>query len=289
VAGPVLAALLGLLAGCDREVDIDPPEVAPSAVADRTGPAQEALDGLVAAVADRDRSGATEVAAPQARGLLQAVYENSVDLRIEDLAMRYVDEAPALDPEEQSRFGDGAWRGTVQLAYGYAGFDETPAGQETSVVFVPGADGATIASFGGPEDRSPLWLGGRLSVVRTPESLLAVAGDSPGRYPGLVDTALEQVRGVLPRWRGPLLVEVPRTGAQLDRALASPPGKYDNIAAVTTTADGSLVPGAPVRVFVNPAVFDGLKERGAQVVMTHEVAGGVRGLRGPGRRGGSGG
>ena len=49
------------------------------------------------------------------------------------------------------------------------------------------------------------------------------------------------------------------------------PGQYDNIAAVTTSADGSLAPGAPVRVFVNPAVFDKLKQRGAQVVMSHEA------------------
>jgi hypothetical protein len=40
---------------------------------------------------------------------------------------------------------------------------------------------------------------------------------------------------------------------------------------VTTTADGSLTPGAPVRVFVNPSVFDKLKQRGAQVVMSHEA------------------
>ena len=49
------------------------------------------------------------------------------------------------------------------------------------------------------------------------------------------------------------------------------PGQYDNIAAVTTSADGSLAPDAPVRVFVNPQVFAGLKPRGAQVVMSHET------------------
>ena len=40
---------------------------------------------------------------------------------------------------------------------------------------------------------------------------------------------------------------------------------------MTTTVDGSLAPDAPVRVFVNPTVFDKLKERGAQVVMSHEA------------------
>ena len=40
---------------------------------------------------------------------------------------------------------------------------------------------------------------------------------------------------------------------------------------MTTTEDGSLSVGAPVRVFVNPAVFGKLAERGAQVVMSHEA------------------
>ena len=117
----------------------------------------------------------------------------------------------------------------------------------------------------------PLWLADRLTVVRTPHTLLAVAGDSPGRYPALVQRARSQVRTVLPSWNGSLLVEVPRTRDQLDAAVRAEPGQYDNIAAVTTSADGSLAPGAPVRVFVNPSVFAKLKQRGAQVVMSHEA------------------
>ena len=99
---------------------------------------------------------------------------------------------------------------------------------------------------------------------------MAVAGDSAGRYPRLASRAVAQVRRTLPGWRGPLVVEVPRTKAQLDAALLAQPGEYDDIAAVTTTEDGSLASGAPVRVFVNPDVFGKLAERGAQVVMSHE-------------------
>src|SRR3546814_6597486 len=49
------------------------------------------------------------------------------------------------------------------------------------------------------------------------------------------------------------------------------PGDYANIAAVTTTVDGSLSPSAPVHVFVNPQMWAGLKPQGAQVVMSHEA------------------
>ena len=101
--------------------------------------------------------------------------------------------------------------------------------------------------------------------------MVAVAGTSAGRYPRLVAGAVRQVSRVLPEWKGALLVEVPESREELDAALQSQPGQYDNIAAVTTTADGSLAPGAPVRVFVNPIVFGRLKDRGAQVVMSHEA------------------
>ena len=98
-----------------------------------------------------------------------------------------------------------------------------------------------------------------------------VAGGPAGRYAGLVSRALRQVAHVLPAWHGPLQVEVPQSRAELDSVLQAQPGQYDNIAAVTTTADGSLTPGAPVRVFINPTVFGRLKEKGAQVVMSHEA------------------
>ena len=135
---------------------------------------------------------------------------------------------------------------------------------------MPTGNDVRIASFGGPGERTPLWLVEPLSVVRTPRTLLAVARTSPGRYPGLVAEAVRQVNLVLPDWKGRLQVEVPTSEDELNAALDAQPGEYDNIAAVTTTADGSLAPDAPVRVFVNPQVFDHLKQRGAQVVMSHE-------------------
>ena len=48
-------------------------------------------------------------------------------------------------------------------------------------------------------------------------------------------------------------------------------GTYDQIAAVTTSADGSTAPDSPVHIFVNPDVFGTLRPTGAQVVMSHEA------------------
>jgi len=271
VAALTLALFAGFLAGCDRSVDLPPPKASADASGDHDELAQKALDRLVRAVREGNHEAAVAVAAPASKQLLGWVEDNASALRISGLSMRYVDEGAPLPSEEQAALGQDAWQGTVQLEYAYRGFDQVPATFETGVVLVPGPDGARIASFGGPDERTPLWLADRLSVVRTPESLLAVAGESPGRYAGLVSRALRQVRLVLPEWHGPLLGEVPRSRAQLDAVLLSKPGQYDNIAAVTTTADGSLISGAPVRVFVNPTVFAKLKRRGAQVVMSHEA------------------
>lgn len=233
--------------------------------------AQRALDHLVRALKTGSRAQTVAVAAPSEGQLLGWIHHNAAALRIRGLSMRYLGDGAPVSVGEHSVLGPRAWRGEVQVGYRYDGLDQGPAHVRTSAVFVPTAHGAWIASFGAPGDRAPLWLVDRLSVVRTPVSLLAVAGGPPGRYPALVSRALRQVQQVLPTWRGPLLVEVPRTRAQLDAALQAQPGQYDGIAAVTTTADGSLDPEAPVRVYVNPRVVIGLEDRSAQIVITHEA------------------
>ncbi len=265
-----LLASVVALAGCGGDVDLAPPQARTQTTGDRADGAQRVLEDLQRALASGDRTDAVATAAPGADGVLGRVLDNARALRLRDLELRYVDEGAALEESAPAGQDEDAWRGTVQLAYRYAGFDRAPTRVETSVVFLATQDGARIVSFGG-EGRTPLWLAAPLSVVRTPRSLAAVAGEGPGRYPGLVRRAVRQVSRVLPDWRGQLVVEVPATREQFDAAVLAAPGEYDNIAAVTTTTDGSLAPDTPVRVFVNPTVFDRLRVRGAQVVMSHEA------------------
>ncbi len=267
----VLALTLVGLTACERDVEITPPQAPRDVAGQRAEQAQVTLDRLVRALRSGSRTGAEATATDASRSLLARVHDNAEALHLTDLSMRYVDEGTPLGAEQQTELGPDAWRGTVQLSYRYAGFDESPARLETSVAFVPSSTGVGIASFGDAGSRTPLWLTGPLSVVRTGRTLVAVAGASAGRYPALAAGAVRQVSRVLPAWHGRLSVEVPGSRDQLDAAVLAQEGQYDNIAAVTTTADGSLVPGAPVRVFVNPEVFGKLKRRGAQVVMSHEA------------------
>ena len=274
VSAVLLALLIPLVAGCDREVEVPPPSASKDSSGERADQARKTLAQLSERLRSGDRDDVVALATPEARELLGQVDDNAAALRISDVSMRYVDEGAPLTAEELAELGEdaeGAWRATVELEYRYGGFDKTPARMETSVVLAPTSDGARIVSFGDAGSRTPLWLADRLSVVRTGDTLVAAAGDSAGRYARLLPPAVRQVRRVLPDWRGPLIVEVPRSASQLDAALKAEPGQYDNIAAVTTTVDGSLASDAPVRVFVNPTVFGKLKERGAQVVMSHEA------------------
>ena len=52
---------------------------------------------------------------------------------------------------------------------------------------------------------------------------------------------------------------MPESAEQLEEELDAEPGEYANIAAVTTTVNGSVAARAPVHVFVNPEVFGPLK------------------------------
>jgi hypothetical protein len=112
-----------------------------------------------------------------------------------------------------------------------------------------------------------------LTVRRDAGTLVLVGGGAgeADEFAALAQAAVPAVRAVLPRWKPRLVVEVPPTVDALHAALDSDAGEYDAIAAVTSTADGSLAPDAPVHVFVNPQVFGNLKPRGAQVVMSHEA------------------
>ncbi|WP_148076955.1 hypothetical protein [Nocardioides aurantiacus] len=266
----VLVAVLGALSlsACEQEVDLEPPRAQQGASlsADQ---AQRALDGLVAALDGDRRGAATALAAPSGAEVVGAAWDNAQALRLQDLAMRYVDTAAPPTAVERQRWGRTAVPVTVRLTFAYGGFDTDPAEVETRVALVPGDGSVRVAGFGGA-GRTPLWLVEPLRVVRTAETLTVVAGPL-GRYPRLTERAVTQVRRVLPRWRGPLVVEVPRTRAELDATLDAPADRYDEIAGVTTSVDGSTTRGAPVRVYLNPEVFADLSAAGAQVVASHEA------------------
>ena len=271
----VLASALVLVAlgltGCSGDESIAPPKPPGASESARESSAQTTLNELVRALEARDRAAAAALGTTQAREQLQDMAVNAEALDLADLSLRLVDSDVALTPEERERFGAAAWGGTAELSYRLGEWDAQPTRLETRLVFASSNGRDLVAQVGGGDDRTPLWTTGRVAVASSGRALVVARHDDGRRVLDLARQALSDVARVLPRWRGNLVVEVPGSEEQLDRALAAPDGRYDNIAAVTTTVDGSLVPGSPVHVFLNPQVFDDLGPRGAQVVMSHET------------------
>ena len=269
-----LSLSLLLVAGLVVWVTLDrrPYEAAPPAgpVAQvRPTLAAQALRRLERAVEDRDARAAGDLAPAgddRTAALLASVVDNARSLRVRDLTLRYVDEEGALSP-------DGSWAAAVDATWRFDGFDDAPARAEVTIRFADDGDRVALAGVGGGDHRAPLWLSAPVQVRRTAGTLVLAAG-TPAQADGYARraaAAVPVVRRVLPGWRPRLVVEVPASAAALDRTLAAEPGQYANIAAVTTTVDGSVDADAPVHVFVNPDVFGRLEPQGAQVVMSHEA------------------
>jgi hypothetical protein len=252
---------------------VEPPR--PVEVA-RASPAEAAaaLATFVAGVQERDPdtlAALAPTASPDVREQLSGIAANTSSLDLRGVTARYVDQVGTISP-------DGAWSGVVELTWRFGGFDRAPARADVVVRFAPDdrGGGLAVAGFGtrgAQEGRVPLWLRGRLSVVRTDDYLVLVDGTqrAANDVAERVARGIPIVQDVLPEWDSPVVVEVPASAADLDEALGASPGTYAGIAAVTAGAGTDSGPRAPVHVFVNPEVTDGLRRAGAQVVMSHEL------------------
>jgi hypothetical protein len=230
--------------------------------------AASVLHDLEEAVAARDAEAAADLTggSTTAGTLMRAVVANAEELDVAEFTVRYVDETTAVAD-------DGTWTGAVDMTWRFRGFDREPVHEEVLVGFDGSGPGVTLTGIGGGGRRTPLWLTSALEVRRSEDTLVLVAGtaDEADRYARQADVAVPAVRRVLPGWSGGLVVEVPEHAADLDSMLAADPGTYADIAAVSTSVDGTLTSASPVHVFVNPELYGGLGPVGEQVVMTHEA------------------
>jgi hypothetical protein len=276
VAGPVLGLMAWWLLH-DSSYVAPPPGSAPPQA--QPAGAAVALQSLAEALGAGDARAAAALAPAgdaRAADLLAAVARNAGVLGIRP-RMRYVDESGGVA-------ANGRWAAAVSLTWRYADDPGTDPGlTEITVDFAP-ADAATgggymaVAGLGADDSgRMPVWLAGPATVERGPGVLVVVAGQGAttraeaARYERLAEKAVRVVHRVIPSWHSRLVVEVPVSGAGVDRAIGAEPGHTRGIAAVTAPVDGSTVGDAPVHVFVNPDVFDTLRPTGAQVVLSHEA------------------
>ena len=250
-AGLVLTLVLTsltFLVGCGSKPS--PKQDSPATVAAR------ALTQLEQAVAKRD--------ATKLHPGLSFVADNAEALGIVDFSARWADEV---------RRTPRTFTGTVQVSYRLGGYDASESRTSVYMTFTR-SEQATITAIGDDDESTPLWLSQDLGVRKSGNTLVMavnkLAGADLDRISAQSVEALRQVGKVVAD-PGSLVVEMPATGSELERILSARPGEYADIAAVAATPDGSLVPGSPVHVFINPDVFMQMDRQGAQVVLTHEA------------------
>jgi hypothetical protein len=225
---------------------------------------------LETAVRTGDRAGFLALTEPDNRRCktqLRYVFANLQRLDVTHFAARYRDGGAG-----RSNQRDGWWVAGVDMSWRLTGFDTRPVTQQSSLTFAT-HDGRTyLERIGLPTDnRWPLWALGPLTVrQRSGAVAVAVGKDRVRTTIGGATRAVEAVRRVIGNSDGPLLVIAPATARQFDRLVGVSTG-YAKIAAVTTTADGSLSPKSLTMVDLNPTAFDRLGPEGDQVVLSHEA------------------
>ncbi|MFT4286817.1 hypothetical protein [Nocardioides sp.] len=239
--------------------------LAPQSTRARPDLAAATLLRLQQAITAGDAAAASGLGTDAASSLLGAAATNAAALDVTDFSLRYVDEATPVD-------GDGNWQAVVEAGWRFGAYDASTVHEEITVGFRLLDDAVSVASLGGGGRRTPLWLTGPLQVRSAPGVLvLASTQTAADRYERLATRAVGVVSKVVTGWAGPLVVEVPASESALDEAVAAEPGDNTGVAAVTATVDGSSSPEAPIHVFVNPDVMDGLDRQAAQIVMSHEA------------------
>ena len=239
---------LALLVGCGSKPATK--QASPATMAAR------ALTQFEQAVAERD--------ATKLHPDLSFVADNAEALGIVDFSARWADEV---------RRTPRTFTGSVQVSYRLGGYDANETRTSVDMTFTKG-DQTTITAIGDEAESTPLWLSQALGVRRSDNTLVLAVDEFAGADLDRISTqTVEALRlvGKVIADPGSLVVEIPGSASELDRLLSARPGEYADVAAVAATPDGSLVPGSPVHVFINPDVFMQMDRQGAQVVLTHEA------------------
>ncbi|MGJ9411982.1 hypothetical protein ACHAAC_04650 [Aeromicrobium sp. CF4.19] len=200
-------------------------------------------------------------------------------LEVTDVELRLVGSAEVADSL------DGTATARVRASWTATG-DSVVAGttvrDATLTLRVAGLSGGRIeirAAHAG-EDPVPLWLAGSIDVDRGEGAAVVRVdgGDEDLAVGALAEQAGRTVREVLPSTRGDLTVVSPPTVRGAADLLGRSEQEMERIAAVTTTVDGTR---ESARIIIlNPALFETMDARAAQVVVSHEAVHQLTGIIG---------
>lgn len=264
--------------GTDSEPSDSPPSAGPPLnETERDELATDLLQSLNRSWLRRDQTGFVDAAGDSAAAQRWAgqVFETLDALSVRWIDLRYV----AADPESVADpFGFTA---DVEVRW------EIPAGTEhqtyrTAPVMVPlrfsyEEDEVGLVGLDNPtHDPVPVWLTGPVSIATARGGTCVGVPDSVDldTCTRLIDVAIEDLTRVVPAAEvaaRPVVIMVPDSDNTAASMLGQDTDELGQIAAVTTTLDGSSSSRAPAQVVLNPDVFDDLSRKAAQLVVSHEV------------------
>ncbi len=119
----------------------------------------------------------------------------------------------------------------------------------------------------------PLWLAGSVDVVSNDGATVISLDGGNTRQPiaDEADKAHQAVRQVVTSATARLVVISPHTQDQAAELIDQQPEAISQLAAVTTTLDGTTNADSALMIVLNPSVFDTMDDRAAQIVMSHEA------------------
>ncbi|HYJ69994.1 MAG TPA: hypothetical protein VEX15_20255 [Nocardioidaceae bacterium] len=267
----------------DARDDVPPDDVATPTVGppvdevDRDERASQVLQSLGVAWLHADETAFVDAAGASraAHQWAGQVYDALADLRVRWIDLRYVavDPETAADPLGFTADVEVRW----ELDAGPAHQIYRTAPVMISLRFSYNGDRIDVVGLDGDtDDPVPVWLAGPVDIESTDGgTCIAVPeGVDLDTCAALLDVAADDLANIVSTEQTanrPVVVMVPNTDSTAAMLLGQEADDLTQIAAVTTTIDGSSSVQAPAEVVVNPTVFDDLSRRAAQLVMSHEV------------------
>ena len=206
------------------------------------------------------------------RSWASRTYDNLTALGATDISMNFISGgAPDVRP-------NGGTQATVRVSWrpGAASGLARVATQDSTVTFELDRLAATTFAVHDvvPDSGTlPLWLAGRLDIVRSEgATVISIDGGNAGQpIAEESERAHTAVSKVVTSATRRLVVISPRTEEQAAELLDQSASAISQIAAVTTTLDGSSTAKSATMIVLNPTVFNTMDARAAQVVMSHEA------------------
>ncbi len=209
---------------------------------------------------------------PAAKTFAANAWQARETLDVGEVSLRYV--GGGTKPE----FDNGDTSARVDVSWELADAEE-PDQPETDSATIrvrlrPADDGSfSIVSATARDGQLPLWLAGAVEVERTDDATVVRidGGDPDVDVEALTRSARQQVGEVVGDRDGPLTVVSAPSSSVAAALLGQQAEAVGQIAAVSTIFDNRHGDVAGPVVVLNPAVFDTMDQRAAQIVMTHEA------------------